>query len=115
MNKIFGELALMCFLVPVFVAAPVWAQTESRVTISGRVKDADTSEPLASVNIFLANTTVLEFEVAEKSKIFYATAKHPLQIENKTWAIMHKFFWKISDMSPKPKKSDFISRQNMRR
>lgn len=58
MKKIFKELALIWLFIPMLVSAPVLAQIEPRVTISGQVKDAETDAPLASVNVFLANTTL---------------------------------------------------------
>ncbi len=58
MKKNFWKLALRWLLTSVLVSATAQAQTESRVKISGQVKDAGTGEPLASANVFLANTTL---------------------------------------------------------
>jgi len=75
MIKKLAALILTWLLMGIFIAAPVRAQSDSSATLVGQVKDAETGSPLASVNIFLANT--MRGAVSNDSG-FYALPQVPL-------------------------------------
>lgn len=102
-----GVLLLLLF----GVASRLQAQAEPRVAISGQVKDAASSKPLPSVNVFLANTTL---GAATDKDGFYAIKQVPLgthelfasligyQVEKRTVRLIEPKDFRV-DLSLQPK------------
>jgi len=49
---------MFTLVIVILITSPVWTQLKSTATISGRIVDAKTKEPLVFVNVFIANTTI---------------------------------------------------------
>jgi hypothetical protein len=75
MKKLCGEIFFIWPLLAGLAVQKLWVQAETRVTISGQVKDASTGKPLPSANVFLANTTL---GAATDEEGMYAIKQAPL-------------------------------------
>lgn len=111
MKRMLMGLTVICLFTFISALDRLWAQTESRGTISGQIKEASTGRPLPSVNVFLANTTL--GAVTDKDG-FYAIKQVPLgthelfasligyQVENRTVRLVEPKDFRV-DLSLQPK------------